>query len=203
MIMNRKYQNFTKPSKKFNQVAIGNHGFTLIEVIIALAMISMLMSAIISIFSNLNQSYATQNVAAGIQQVVRTGIDIIAQNIRMAGFNPLKLPDVGFRDDISENRIHFSYDLDEDGTIADDEDITFFLQDDKLKRQIRGGYRISLIENVSDLRFSYLNDNDETAGNPQDIKTVIISMTVTEPVGGKRLLSRTYSTRILCRNLSL
>ena len=201
--MNRKYQNLTKPSRKFNQIVIGNHGFTLIEVIIALAMISMLMAAMISMFSNLNQSYATQTVAAGIQQVVRTGIDIIAQNIRMAGFNPLKLPDVGFREDISESSIHFSYDLDEDGTIADDEDITFFLQDNKLKRQIRGGYRISLIENVTNLRFSYLNDNDESADNPQKIKSVIISMTVTEPAGRKRLLSRTYSTRVICRNMSL
>ena len=119
--MNRKFDHLTKPGKKCNLVGIGVHGFTLIEVIISLAVISMLMAAIINMFSSLSQSYTTQNIAAGIQQVVRTGIDIIAQNIRMAGFNPLKIPDVGFSNDISENRIHFSYDLDEDGAIADDE----------------------------------------------------------------------------------
>jgi prepilin-type N-terminal cleavage/methylation domain-containing protein len=201
--MNRKYERVSGKRQNIFPAGMGPQGFTLIEVIIALALISVLMTAIIGLFSTLIQSFTTQNVAAGVQQVVRTGINIMAQNIRMAGFNPLKLPEVGFRADLSSNSIHFTFDLNEDGAIADDEDITFLLQDDKLKRKLRGGYRISLIEHVSALKFSYLNDRNEPTHNPGEVKTVIISMTVNEPAGRKQSISRTYATRVFCRNLGL
>jgi prepilin-type N-terminal cleavage/methylation domain-containing protein len=182
---------------------MGPLGFTLIEIIIALALVSVLMTAMIALFSTLNQTFTTQSAAAGVQQVVRTGIDIMAQNIRMAGFNPLKLPAVGFREDLSSDRIHFTFDLNEDGTIANDEDITFLLHDNRLKRKIKGGYRITLIENVAALQFSYLNGRNEPTLNPGEVKTVIISMTVNEPAGRKQSISRTYATRVFCRNLGL
>lgn len=181
----------------------GSHGFTVVEFLVAFAILSILLTGMIKLFSVLNQSYTTQNVAAGVQQVVRTGISIMSQNIRMAGFNPLKLPDVGIQSDISENCIHFSYDLNENGTLEDNEDIRFFYEDQKLKRQQRGGYRFELIKNVTDLKFSYLDVSDKPTTDPGAIKTVLITMTVTAPAGRRQALSRTYSTRVICRNLGL
>jgi prepilin-type N-terminal cleavage/methylation domain-containing protein len=190
--------------KKLPASAIsGDRGFTIAELLVAMALMAVLMSGMVKLFSLLNQSYTTQNVAAGVQQVVRTGIDIMTQKIRIAGFNPLKLSDVGIQADFSENSIHFSYDLDADGIVADEEDIRFFHEDQKLKRQIRTGNRIALIDNVTDLKFAYLDVNDQIAANHADIKTVVISMTVSEPAGRRQALSRTYSTRVLCRNLGL
>ena len=61
-----------------------------------------MLAVMVKLFALVNQSYTTQNVAANVQQVVRTGIDIMTQNIRMAGFNPLKLNDVGIKNDFSE-----------------------------------------------------------------------------------------------------
>ena len=107
------------------------------------------------------------------------------------------------KDDFSENSIHFSYDLDADGIVEDEEDIRFFHEDQKLKRQIREGNRIALFDNVTDLKFTYLDVFDQPAANPAAIKTVVISMTVTEPAGRRQSLSRTYSTRVICRNLGL
>lgn len=201
--MNRNCGRTTRKNQNIFRAGMGPLGFTLIEIIIALALVSVLMTAMIALFSTLNQTFTTQSAAAGVQQVVRTGIDIMAQNIRMAGFNPLKLPAVGFREDLSSDRIHFTFDLNEDGTIANDEDITFLLHDNRLKRKIKGGYRITLIENVAALQFSYLNGRNEPTLNPGEVKTVIISMTVNEPAGRKQSISRTYATRVFCRNLGL
>ncbi len=201
--MIRKYLNLSRIKKMFSNTKIGDKGFTITEFLIAFALLSVLMAGMIKLFTLLNQSYTTQNVAAGVQQVVRTGIGIMTQNIRMAGFNPLKLADVGIKDDFSENSIHFSYDLDADGIVKDEEDIRFFHEDQKLKRQIRTGNRIALIDNVTDLKFTYLDVFDKTTDNHGDIKTVVISMTVTEPAGRRQSLSRTYSTRVICRNLGL
>lgn len=181
----------------------GSKGFTVVEFLVAFAILSILITGMIKLFSMLNQSYTTQNVAAGVQQVVRTGISILTQNIRMAGYNPLKLPGVGLQSDISENSIHFSYDWNADGSLTDDEDITYLYEDQKLKRQIRSGNKITLIDNVTDLKFGYLDENDQTAENHMDIKTVVVTMTVTAPAGRRQFLSRTYSTRVICRNLGL
>jgi type IV pilus assembly protein PilW len=201
--MNRKYIALSRIIKLFSPTVIGDKGFTVTEFLVAFAMLSMLMAAMISLVTKLNQSYTTQNVAAGVQQVVRLGIDIMTQNIRMAGFNPLKISDVGIKDDISANSIHFSYDKDADGVVAKDEYITFLHEDQKLKRQIKEGNRITLIDNVTDLTFTYLDENDQTADHNADIKTVVVSMTVTAPAGRRQSLSRTYSTRVICRNLAL
>ena len=185
------------------RIGFGDAGFTVTEFLVAFSLLSILMAAMISLFIMLSQSYTTQNVAAGVQQIVRTGIDMMAQNIRMAGFNPLNLDGVGFKSDISTNSIHFSYDLDADGDVEDDEDITFFHEDQKLKRRMRAGNRISIIDNVTDLTFAYLDENNQPADHHEDIKTVVISMTVTAPAGRNKYLSRTYATRVYCRNLDL
>ncbi len=178
-------------------------GFTVAEFLVAFAMLSLLMAGMIKLFTMLNQSNTTQNVTAGVQQVVRTGIDIMTKNIRMAGFNPMMLPDVGFKADISKTSIHFSYDLDADGVIASEEDITYLHEGQKLKRDTRDGGPVTFIDNVTDLQFIYLDVKDQITTKPGNIKTVVISMTVTEPAGREKSVSRTYSTRVICRNLGL
>jgi competence protein ComGF len=201
--MIRIYLNIPRLRKSFSRVNFGNKGFTVAEFLVAFALLSVMLAVMVKLFALVNQSYTTQNVAANVQQVVRTGIDIMTQNIRMAGFNPLKLNDVGIKNDFSENNFHFSFDLDSDGTVIDDEDIRFFHEDQKLKKQKRGGNRMTLIDNVTDLKFSYLDINDQTTIEPADIKTVVVSMTVSEPAGRRRSLSRTYTTRVICRNQGL
>lgn len=178
-------------------------GFTITEIIVGLALASVILTAMISVFSSLSQSYTTQNVAAGVQQATRTGIDYMIQNIRMAGFNPFRLAEVGIKNDISKSSFHFSYDEDEDGTIASKEDITFKLEDGTLRRITMGGNSEPLIENVSNLEFTYLDINDDTTSNPMDIRAVEVSMTVTEAAGREQKVSRTYSTRVICRNMGL
>ena len=85
----------------------------------------------------------------------------------------------------------------------DDEDIAYLFEENKLKRQVGGGNRIELVRNVSDFSLSYLTEDNNVAADASEIRTVLISMTVTEPAGRGGSISRTYSTRVRCRNLGL
>ena len=97
---------------------------------------------------------------------------------------------------------------DEDGTIDTDgdEDIAYLLNaDNQLVQEKNGnGTTYPMIDNVSDLTFSYLDaDGDTVTTDLNAIRTVVVSLTVAEPAGKGKVLSRTYSTRVICRNLSL
>jgi type IV pilus assembly protein PilW len=51
-------------------------------------MASVILVAVVSLFTTMGRSYTTQNVAADVQQETRAGIELMIQEIRMAGFNP-------------------------------------------------------------------------------------------------------------------
>ena len=185
----------------------GNEGFTLAEVVMALGIMLLVLTAIINLFTSLNRTYTTQNVAAGVQQVTRAGIDIMTRNIRMAGFNPLNLNPIGIVQ-ASPDMIRFKLDTDGDGTIATNtrEDMAYLLNGNKqLIRQLNGDSysNVSLVENVADLTFRYLDNQDLETNELSAIRTVEVSLTVEEPAGRDRVLSRTYATRVICRNLNL
>ena len=187
----------------------GNSGFTLLEVIVALTITLIVMSGIISLLNSLNRTYTGQNVAAAVQQVTRAGIDIMTRNIRMAGLNPLNLEPIGIVE-ASGDKIRFKLDLDGSGAIeagADiREDIAYLLnRKNQLIRQYDGNNRSnrSLLDNVSELKFKYLDADDQETSSLDAIRTVEISLTVKESSGMGQFMSRTFSTRVICRNLGL
>ena len=188
---------------RIGRTATGSGGFTLAEILIALGLLSIFMAAVIGLFISIEASYANQNAAAGLQQSARTVMDIMSHSIRMAGYDPLKSKDFGFQDDSDENLIHFRYDMDMDGTVDTNEDIAYFLEDNKLKLQKSGGNKFSLIDNVSELSFSYLDEYGETAESMLSAKSVLVSLVASAPAGRKQMITRSYSTRVICRNAGL
>jgi len=200
------------PHKRPLAIIGGNAGFTLAELVLAMGIMLIVLSAIISLFTSLNRMYTTPGVAAGVQQVARTGIDIMTRNIRMAGFNPLNINPVGIVQ-ADSNSIRFEYDTNGSGTIAtnatgDDNEVMGYLLNgnNQLIRQLNGkaSSNEALVNNVSALSFNYFDEDGETViDDPAAIRTVEVSLTVEEPAGRDQVVSRTYSTRVICRNLSL
>ena len=182
-------------------------GFTLVDILVGLAMASVLMAAMVGLFTTLGRSYTTQNVSADVQEVTRAGVELMAQNIRMAGVNPGGKTGIGIVS-AATNDIQFTSDLnlndDIDGTY---ERIRYYLQGDQLMQELWEGNPMPLVENVTNLSFDYRDENDDPvtdlAADLNDIRTVIISMTVQEPAGRGQPVIRTYSARVRCRNLGL
>ena len=211
---------YNKSNRFRSHVAGRQAGFTMVDILVGLAMASVVMVAIISLFTAVGRSYTIQNVAADVQQVTRAGIELMAQNIRMAGLDPFG----GAGAEIKEfkgDKIQFSLDRCDipigstgcgfpDGDVDDKfENVTYQWDtaERKLEQVLYAGTvsekKEALIENVSNLQFTYLDSDDGAAATAADIRTVIITMTVTDPAGRGGMVSRTYSTRVRCRNLGL
>lgn len=62
-------------------------GFTLIEIMVAVAIMGILMAGIYGIFTSIYNSYLSQNQLADVEQNARIGIEQMMREIRLAGFN--------------------------------------------------------------------------------------------------------------------
>ncbi|MGD2096141.1 MAG: hypothetical protein PVG35_01090 [Desulfobacterales bacterium] len=214
-------------------------GFTLVDILVGLAMASVLLAAVVSLFTSMGRSYTIQNAAADVQQITRAGVEVMIQEIRMAGFNPSGSTPTGIVDNFDKiNGFHekhdgkiaptdaqnfaFTLDADMDGRIdhcidngpaqcnsADDnienELIAYRINDGALEkyRSASAKWEDLTEDNVSDLNFTYYDDNGAVTTAVADIRSVEISMTIEQPAGRGRTVSRTYKTRVRCRNIGL
>jgi hypothetical protein len=167
------------------------------------------MAAVGGVFTTLKKSYTKQTVAADVQQGVRAGIDFMAENIRMAGLDPAGTGLFGIEAPPGSDSIDFTGDMNLNGTldnpsVAPDppERISFYLDGNQVKQSANGSVD-ALVDNVTDLTFTYYDADDLVTAVAGDIRTVQISMTVAEPAGAGGTLHRTYTTRVKCRNLGL
>ena len=194
---------FSESRRSPNPAAVEQWGFSLVELMVAMVVASILLAAVVGVFTTLNKSYTKENVAAEVQQVARAGVDFMAQSIRMAGLDPAQTDNFGFTAATATN-IAFSADLDLSGGVpGPTETISYFLSGDDLQSSLDA---VPLVENVTNLSFVYLAGDDSILPSPVDrdaIRTVRISLTVREPAGGDRTVTRTYNTEVKCRNLGL
>jgi prepilin-type N-terminal cleavage/methylation domain-containing protein len=61
-------------------------GFTLVELLVVLAIVSIVMGGIYSIFISSNRVYISQEEVVAAQQEARSALDILGREMRMAGF---------------------------------------------------------------------------------------------------------------------
>jgi type IV pilus assembly protein PilW len=187
----------------------GSAGFTLVEVLMCIAILSVLFGTVYRTFDTFNRSYANENVKAGVQQKSRIGIDLLARDIRLAGLDPLGTSNAGFNPaNTSSTSIQFTADLNYDGDLDDPfEDITYALNGNLLQQTTdlgSGPVTATLLDNVTALTFTYLDQTNNLLPAPVatgEIRTVIISLTMQRPAGREKTVSRSYTTRVRCRNL--
>jgi prepilin-type N-terminal cleavage/methylation domain-containing protein len=64
-------------------------GFTLVELLIAMAITAIALGAIYGVYISSNRSYKTQDRVVTVQQNVRASADFMIRAIRMAGLDPM------------------------------------------------------------------------------------------------------------------
>jgi len=67
--------------------AVGHAGFTLVELLVALVISGLLMTAVYTTFQAQQNSYLAQEQVAEMQQNIRAGMDIMVSELRMAGYD--------------------------------------------------------------------------------------------------------------------
>ncbi len=198
----------SRQDQPLNSMRSRSAGFTLVEVLMCIAILSIVFGTIFRAFDTFNRSYTKENVKAGVQQRTRIGIDLMARDIRLAGLDPLGKANARIEVADTEN-IQFSADLNYDGDANDSfENITYYIDGDRLRQTSdlgTGFVTDTLLDNIDALTFTYLDASDTPmvapVGNPEDIRSVMVSLTMQRPAGRDGPISRTYTTRVRCRNL--
>ncbi len=212
--------------RKQAEAAKSQNGFTLVEILITMVISSFILAAAFTIFANYTRTNTIQTVSTDIQQDIRAGISFMEQDIRNAGLNPRELTSgVGFTA-ASSTAFTFTSDNDFNGLVAVDDlstagvDETVTSPDEQITYTYNAVSRTltrtnlagnqNILGNISALVFTYFdNNNGQIAGNPipaaslENIRSVNISITLSEAAGKYGTISRTIQTRVYCRNLNL
>jgi type IV pilus assembly protein PilW len=193
-------------------------GFTLVEILVALAISSIVISGIIYSFSGQQKSEISQTQLVEMQQNIRAAMYIMTMDIRMAGYDPdpqrafsAGITDAG--DGSNGNPLTFTYvegDTDSNpGTLTTiSYDLFDSLSDgvDDIGRKEHPGARQAIAENIQSLTFTYLDGDGNYMPDPQNnlsaIRAVRIDIT-TELDDNDDSPERSVSAVVQCRNLGL
>ena len=197
-------------------------GFSLLELLIVLAVFSFIVGGI---FSNLSQSqtrYQFEQEVAEVQQTARNAVDIMEREIKLAGFPIPSYYDstlnwtsanservaAGFIT-LGANNLVFEADLAEDGIV---DRVEYRLNGTTLERSARdktagGGAPAAVYQtlatNVTALTFSYLNSSGSVTTVPSEVRSVgilfNINTTSVDPQNRNRR-TITVQTRAAVRN---
>jgi len=209
--------NFVKSTLNFVK---GKRGFSLNELLVAMVIMSVVSSAIYGVFSISGRSYTTQSVTADVQQSVRSAMELMLQDIRVAGLDPTASGNFGI--ELAEaEKLRFSSDsidtgLNDFNGILDDtnsERITYVRQSTRLNQILYettdSESSAPLISDVQNLKFTYFDADGNDLGSPvpaaqlSDIRTINVSITVEEPAGRNGPVRRTLTNGVKCRNMGL
>jgi type IV pilus assembly protein PilW len=190
-------------------------GFTLIEILITLAISAFIFGAMITFFINQQKHYNVRMQVAAMQENTRTGLDFMVRELSMAGYDPTETSGAGILV-ANANTVQVTMDLNGNGTTADaDENVAYILFNNNgnlsLGRTVAGTTEL-VAEHISALSFNYtLDDGTVTAtpADPSEIRAIDITMTgrTAQPDpqyptnNGYRVL--TLTTRVLVRNMAL
>ncbi|WP_448874579.1 PilW family protein [Desulfobulbus propionicus] len=123
-------------------------GFTLVELLIAMVILGVVLTGVVRMFSNTGHHHTAQEMMVSLTQDLRAVKQLMVQELREAGCDPLNKGTFGFQVDANDqyntdsNSIHFTRDIDNnvsddsflqpDGDAGDsNEDISYYRTNDK------------------------------------------------------------------------
>ncbi len=183
---------------KTGSLYAGPRGFTLVEMMIAMAVGLVVLGTMYSTFTVQNKTFSDQEEIVAMQQNVRAGMDMMAREIGMAGYDPCR---VNSDSDSSNNfsgvtvnstQLQIKADLDGNDPISHncqspykgidltgEENIVYAFDatNKQITRNIGGGAQ-PFVENVQSFTFEYLkSDGITTATAPADVRRIRITIT--------------------------
>jgi type IV pilus assembly protein PilW len=179
-----------------------HEGFTLVELLVAMAISAIVMTAIYSAYYSQQKSFLVQDQIAAAQQNLRAGMYMMEREIRMAGYDPRGSAGAGIQTANADSirftlDIHDGADNDSDGIIDEDdeagigdgtigdagEDITYLRLDPDgdgvfslFRRDGVLGVDQLVAENIDALDFVYRDRDGNVTANTSEIRSVQITM---------------------------
>lgn len=208
-------------------------GFTLVEMMVALGLMSLVFGMMVAFFVTLTRSTVSQNSTADAQHTARAGVEYVIHDLRIAGLDPYKTAGAGI-DEISPSgtKVRFTSDRCDqpinssgcnhpspDGDLNDQSEEVTYLYDSQRRSLRRCFYEsdpnretcVNLIDRVVSNPsgiplFVFLDSDNNPVTENQDrdrIRAVVFTLTIEAPAGANTPVTRTYSSRVRLRNIGL
>ncbi len=202
-------------------------GVTLIELLVALVICAMVAAGIYQVFIAQSKSYTVQDQVTEVQQSVRSAMEILLRDLRMAGYdNDNVLSPITINSPIanlSDNAVTVNYEYYDKALAQYQKHTVVYWRDggsSSLNRQLTvndvATPQETLLENVDNLNFTYGVDTNEdgaleswvAAGSIGISKVVAVRVTLTaRPIqmnpDQKMISPRTLVSNVTLRNLCM
>ncbi len=198
-------------------------GFTLVEMLVSLAIVSMLIASVVAVFERSSRLYTTQNATAALQQDLRAALDVIVTEVRSAVYDPKQKSTFVIKK-AESTRLRVLSDWDGDGELGITASNSPYNADNECEDRT---FRFSLSTNavqmicatgsspgdsetliggsdsnvkITAFDFSYRDKNNTVTTIIAEIRGVIVTITGQIPAGREGNVTRTYRTAIDLRN---
>jgi len=159
-----------------------NEGFSLVELLVALVVGGIIITAAYMLFIGNQRTYLMQDELISIQQTIRPAAEYMGRFIRIAGLDPEQTGLFGLRD-TTNSSIEFSFDRVDDpttGVLEGNFEIKAFrVQGNQLEERSTGDWE-TIAENIEALNFAYLDRDGnvvaDLVNNRGAIRTIQISI---------------------------
>ena len=156
-------------------------GFTLIELMVALALTSVILAGIMASYISQLRSHVTQQTIVEMQQNLRSAMQNMEKEIRMAGYDDPDKTSVAGLTTVLANTFGFTMDLNDDGDVADSNETVIYTiaaNTDGIQCLMRntGGGNRPVAENVEALNFVYLDRFRVPTNVAMDVRSVQITI---------------------------
>ncbi len=154
----------------------GSQGFTLVELMVGVALTGIVLAAVITFYQRQNKSYIVQEEVAVMQQNLRAAANLMARELRMATYGPIN--NDGAITTAQPALLEFQFENDNAGNM---QTIQYSLYDAYGDGDTDIGRRVGLAlnplaENIDALEFVYLDDVGAPTAVLDDIATIQVSM---------------------------
>ncbi|GIX48575.1 MAG: hypothetical protein KatS3mg131_2786 [Candidatus Tectimicrobiota bacterium] len=170
----------------------GKQGFTVLELVIAMAVAGIVIAAIYQVFHGQQRAFLAQNQVVEMQQNLRAALYLLTRELRSAGFDPAGTANAGivtqfpgpnppFTIDYARDTSIVAFTLDDDGDGAidanDNEQVAYRLNGTTLERfSVAANAWLPVATNVDALDFVFLDENGNQTTDPAAFRAVEIAL---------------------------
>lgn len=190
-------------------------GFTVTEIMIAIAIVSIVMLGIFSLYIGQHSSYLHQQEILQLQQQMRVTLNKMVKDIRTAGYDPAQFnettPNTFGIQTAQANLIYYTADTNSNGVVDTNEKYRFRFNNNKVEYSYNNGTSwqaltwqslVASVEAVS-INFAYYDANGAVTAVPQNVRVVRITLTERVKLSGTAAMyhTKTLSSRVELRNI--
>ena len=166
--------------KTLTRKGVTQRGLTILELLIALSLSVLTLGAALSIYLSQVRTQTLQDNVITLQADLRSAEDLLAREIRMAGYDPAGVntdedPSNDFRGvEVQNNQLVIHADLNGNGMLGDPhETITYsYDQGTETLRRNTGGGRQTVADHIVSVTFQAINAQGNTVSQESDIRGV-------------------------------